>query len=851
MHRLLARQRKRLLAGEPAGLESFLAAVEEAYAQSDADMRLLQRALDLTSEELTARNNSLREQLEQQKEDAAQRELMLVVSRFLLEHRDLASITDLLPGLLHEHTGWQQTGLELHDASRKQMVLHLQVGASLKHFSVPASETVSGDVVANGEPVFAEDIQGHPRYRNHMLRKLGTRAFACVPMRAGSLVLGTVTLADRTVRSISDTFRTSLQVVASLLGEALAREHADQRMRVTQAAVDASGMAEYWVDRNGAIIHANHAASAMFGSSLSAVLGQPLWTVRQGLQAKHWASIWQDVQRQQRICQEAEYGEANDQSRQCIETLVAGSLRGEDCVVFLVQDVSMRKQAETTLRRSQAAFKGVMEGMTDPVIVHRQQTVVYANPAAVAYFGLASQDACQGQPVLRLLQPEDAEQLDQLERAMHGLPVEPNGLMRFNGPHGQLQAELSHLPLLFEGSACLMTVVRDVTLRRQMEARLAQAGRMASIGTLAAGIAHEINNPLCFVLGNAGFALDVASELKQELAGHPASMGLLKDLEDQLRDVHSGAERVAEIVKGMLSFSRVEDETPVSVDVNHSVTQAVNLASHHGRNRAALVADLTPVPPILGNQGRLTQVLLNLVVNAIQAMKDGGTGNNRVVIRTRHHEGRVTVEVEDNGVGIPAENLPRLFEPFFTTKPPGEGTGLGLSICHNIVTSYHGTLEAHSTRGLGTRFVMDFPVAQANVRALRPVPTPVRKAAEPPQSKKVLVIEDDRLVGTSLRRMLREHTVTTVESMVEAKTILQSGADFDVLLCDQSLAKGTGREMVTWLGSNRPDLLPRTVLMTGGMQIREAPVPVLYKPLDRGRVLAMLEHISGDASMVG
>ncbi|WP_437690868.1 ATP-binding protein [Sorangium sp. So ce176] len=249
----------------------------------------------------------------------------------------------------------------------------------------------------------------------------------------------------------------------------------------------------------------------------------------------------------------------------------------------------------------------------------------------------------------------------------------------------------------------MLGAVSDVTERRQMETRLLLADRMASLGTLAAGVAHEINNPLAYMVTNVDFA---RKELRARGAAARADA-----LIAALDEAAEGGARVRHIVSGLKTFSRADDGALGPVEVDRVIQLVLRMAQQQIRSKARLVLELGPVPPVHANEAQLGQVILNLLVNAAQALPDGNEGENEIRITTAAAPpGRVRIEVRDTGPGIAPELRRRIFDPFFTTKPIGEGTGLGLAICHGIVASFGGEIGVESEVGRGACFRVLLPV---------------------------------------------------------------------------------------------------------------------------------------------
>jgi signal transduction histidine kinase len=247
------------------------------------------------------------------------------------------------------------------------------------------------------------------------------------------------------------------------------------------------------------------------------------------------------------------------------------------------------------------------------------------------------------------------------------------------------------------------------------QARLMVADRLATMGRTAAGVGHEINNPISYVLANLSY---LQEELKRPREG--LSEKERQELLEAATEAWEGAERVRFIAQDLKMLSRAEETSASPVQLSAVVRSSVRMAAHELRGRARVVEDCADVPPVQGNAARLGQVFLNLIINAAHAIAPGRAEQNEIRVMARLGEsGRVTVEVSDTGCGIAPENLVRIFEPFFTTKPVGEGTGLGLAVCRSVVTSMGGDITVESLMGRGTTFRITLPAySSADARAL-------------------------------------------------------------------------------------------------------------------------------------
>ncbi|MBI2388160.1 MAG: response regulator [Deltaproteobacteria bacterium] len=404
--------------------------------------------------------------------------------------------------------------------------------------------------------------------------------------------------------------------------------------------------------------------------------------------------------------------------------------------------------------------------------------------------------------------------------------------------------------------------IREAALRAErakMQEQLLISERMASVGTLAAGVAHEINNPLAALIANLAFAADEIAKLRGEARSSGCSqpqcegsiVGIarsLEEVEDPLRDARESADRIREIVRDLKTFSRSADERPGVADVRRIIESTLRMAWNEIRHRARLVKDYADLPPVQGDEGRLGQVFLNLIINAAQAIPEGRADENEIRIVTRPTgDGRVVIEVRDTGAGIPEADLTRIFDPFFTTKPIGVGTGLGLAICHRIVAAAGGRIDVDSRVGGGTTFRVHLPVASegfVSAPASRPRAAPLRRG-------KVLVVDDEPALCTAIRRMLAsDHDVVVTASGREALQRVSGGERFDAILCDLMMPEVTGMDLHAELSLVAPGQAERMIFMTGGTFtsrardfLDEVPNPRVEKPFDRG----MLRFLIGES----
>jgi signal transduction histidine kinase len=365
-------------------------------------------------------------------------------------------------------------------------------------------------------------------------------------------------------------------------------------------------------------------------------------------------------------------------------------------------------------------------------------------------------------------------------------------------------------------------VAVDVTGQARAEAivheardRLVVADRLAAIGTLAAGAAHEINNPLTYSL------INVAHVLRQ-LRARTAAMPPREDSDEttqltrlvrSLEQAQHGMERVRDVVRNLLTFSQGTVEQRTQVDVRGVLESSIQMAMHEIVHRARLVRDFGELPPVVGNEAALGQVFLNLLVNAAQAIPEGDGRNHEVRVKaSTDPDGNAVVEITDSGVGISPEVLPRIFEAFFTTRAVGGGTGLGLSISYGTVTRLGGTIDVSSEVGRGTCFRVILPAAE---RWRHPVAGKVMLRAV--RRRSVLVIDDDALVGEAIAEALdTEADVDVLTDGNEALSRLSAGQRWDVILCDLMMPGLSGMDFYAEALKAAPDAAGRILFMTAG-----------------------------------
>jgi PAS domain S-box-containing protein len=471
-------------------------------------------------------------------------------------------------------------------------------------------------------------------------------------------------------------------------------------------------------------------------------------------------------------------------------------------------------------RLARAVFEHAREGLA---IVDEEGRCTEVNAAAERILGV-SFDALQGRRPAEVVRTE-------LDLAPRGRAHQ--GEATVATPGGPRALEWEVIPGILPGVA--LAVLRDVTERREMLARLALADRLISVGTLAAGVAHELSSPLAYLATNLHY---LSRTLREPAAGPPVEPEALEALDESIE----GAARLRAIVDDLRTFVRTPQGDAGPADLEAVLRSCVGMAWNQIRYRARLEREVGPLPLVAGNPARLAQVFVNLLVNAAQAIGEGKVQENVIRLSAEVLPGaRVAVEVTDSGSGISPAVLPRIFEPFYTTKPANVGTGLGLSICRSIVQGVGGTIEVRSQPGRGSTFRVVLPVAE-------PVPAEAGR-------RRVLVVCGEPQEGNALRAGLAsEHDVVVVGSPALAVACLEGGERFDAVLCDVAIPERAALELHATLVQVEPTLRGRMVFLAGPSlaedvrrEIAATQAPTLGKPVGAEALRAALARVFAGA----
>ena len=518
-------------------------------------------------------------------------------------------------------------------------------------------------------------------------------------------------------------------------------------------------------------------------------------------------------------------------------------------VVGSLHDITERKVAEAALREREERLRiltddaPVLLSMIDP-----NDQLVFANHRFLSFFGRSLEDMSQGRwEWMSDIHPEDLPETKRIYfealRRQESVEME-HRVRRYDGEYRWVR-ETQVARFETDGTfAGFVGALVDITDRKRAEAELArqrealyQTEKLSALGSLLAGVAHELNNPLSVVVGQATMLEDTAADQKTA---------------ERAEKIRRAADRCSRIVRSFLSLARRRTPELTAVPLNSVVEMAVELLSYQLRMAdVQLTLDLAPdLPALLADADQLNQVVTNLVHNALQALGDKA-GPRRLTVSTAHAgNGTVRLSVIDNGPGVPADLRARIFEPFFTTKPPGAGTGIGLALCLASIAAHGGSIGVEETPGGGATFSVELPVrssgpASADSRA------PGQDRLAMPR-RRILVVDDEPEIAATLAEMLQDagHWVETAENGRQAFDRLATGA-FDLILSDLRMPVMDGPALYTALRASHPALLGRIAFITGDTlspQIKEflatTGVPSIEKPFTTEAVRGLVARLS-------
>ena len=513
---------------------------------------------------------------------------------------------------------------------------------------------------------------------------------------------------------------------------------------------------------------------------------------------------------------------------------------GGTIVIGFVRDITERKHIEEALRFSDAAFKSIQESV---IATDTEYIITRWNKVSEQIYGVKASEAIGKKlfdviEIVETLPSENAKRFKKLETQGY---YQEEQLHRTK--HAEVWVDVSVQAIETNGRHYgWVALATDITERKQAEEREKQlqqelilASRLASIGEMASGVAHEINNPLTGVIGFAQLLMrrDIADDIREDL-----------------EVINKEAQRVAEVVSGLLAFAHQRKPGREYVDINQLILEILKLRSCQMQvNNIHLVNRLDPdLPQTVADGNQLQQVFLNIILNAEQAMVKAHGGGN-LSVKTEQVNDSIQVSVADDGPGISQENLDKVFNPFFTTNEVGQGTGLGLSICHGIVTQHNGKISAKSKLGKGATFIVELPIVADTERKGKP--KVMGKETLKREGVKILVVDDEGAILNFLNHLLSKwgYEVETVDNVNDALDRLKGGR-YDLILMDVKMPVMSGMDLYRHIEATDSAQAQRVMFITGDVMgratgdfLNQTGVPYITKPFN-------IEHLRNSIDQI-
>ena len=486
--------------------------------------------------------------------------------------------------------------------------------------------------------------------------------------------------------------------------------------------------------------------------------------------------------------------------------------QGQPAGLVSLRDITEQKHAQEALRESEDKYHTILDSIEDGYWeLGLDGNFTFLNASACHIVGY-SRDELMEISYREFTTEKDVEsvykacnQVYQSGKAIKGIEWE---IRRKNGDRGYMESSISPLRDPSGKIVGFRGITRDITERKkadkereELEQKALRASHLASVGEMASGIAHEINNPLTGVIGY--------SELLMQKKGIP------EDIKDDVKIINDGAQRVAGIVKGMLTFARQHKPKRKYININDIVTSTIDLRSYAlNTNNIEVSTYLAPdLPMTHADAGQLQQVFLNIIVNAEAEMKQAH-GKGKLTIKTERIDDTIKISFEDDGPGISRKNMARLFDPFFTTRKIGQGTGLGLSICHGIITEHDGHLYVESKLNMGATFIVELPVVTKPEQL--EMTEPEVKASQKAQRARILIVDDESIVRDFLSDLLigEGHEVDTTDNAADAIKMVENKR-YNLILLDIKMPGMSGIELHKHFQEIARSLTHRIIFITG------------------------------------
>jgi two-component system cell cycle sensor histidine kinase/response regulator CckA len=736
-----------------------------------------------------------------------EKDTLSIVSRLFLEAESLGAIYRNLPKILSERFAFPIVAVELYEEATREMICVGSVGIRVgtEPSRVPVDRAISGTVATSGRAVFTSKALGNPEYQFSALKGRVVESFLCVPMKMKERVLGTLVLADPREGRLTPSLGETMQVIANYLAQMIERKRAEVALRFTQFAIDRAGEAAFWVDSEGHFIYVNETAATSLGYTREELLSMRVFDIERRLTPEKWRHYWDDLRTRRTLTTESRQRTKSGGTIPLEIAVNYVEFDGREIHCFFARDITYRQQAEAELRASEERYRELFENANDIVYTHDLQgRFTSINRAGELLTGYTREEAL-GMNIAHMLDPQFVELArEMMERKMEGDAPATYELPLITKDKRRVVVEISTQLLFREGKPVeVQGLARDLTERRQFEERLRQSQKMEAVGQLAGGVAHDFNNLLTVITGYSEL-------LMKRLVGQ-------EPMRREVQEIYKAGERAATLTRQLLAFSRRQMLQPKVLDLNDVVTsmspmlqrligENIEFATHLAGSLGRVTVD----------PGQIEQVIINLVVNARDAMATGGKltiETDNVDLDEPHVQQRLAVQagsyvmlaVTDTGCGMDTATQSRIFEPFFTTKEEGKGTGLGLSSVYGIIKQSEGDIWVYSELDRGTTFKVYLPRTEEAKSAL-----PVENSNVLPRgSETVLIVEDEESLRHMVHSILDQQGYHILAASHGTDAVLMSQkhpGPIHLLITDVVMPQMGGQELAKQLAPSRPEL---------------------------------------------
>ncbi|MDR3478330.1 MAG: response regulator [Gammaproteobacteria bacterium] len=545
-----------------------------------------------------------------------------------------------------------------------------------------------------------------------------------------------------------------------------------------------------------------------------------------------------------------------DSNKKSLEMLNA---IGNQVGIFIVHKQSLEKlksslsEKEVMLREILAAegrYRAIMENASCGIVIHTPEGILLeSNKQTKKIFGQINLSNL-GKTFADFIVPTDQEYVAfQFKKLAAQKSIGPIAVHVQHDDRQIIDVEFSSVYVESDNENYIISILNDTTESNRLLSQTLLSDKLATIGTLATGIIHEINNPLIWILNNLSYMKD---KIKLLQPADDEKKNILLKLNETIDESILGAERIRDIVHDLKGFTRVDQNDLTPVDVNAAVKAAINMAYPQFKNVAKLETSFDKnLPILLLNSNKLQQIFLNLIVNAAQAINKKDYEENVIRVKTCMTKNQICIDITDTGTGIPPEVLSKIFNPFFTTKPVGVGTGLGLSISHEIIHSIGGDIAVQSILNVGTTFSVHLPL-QLKMQA--PSETASVAIIMPLKRKKILVIDDEPTLLKVIKQILsKNHDITVSDGRAALRLLVDQGENFDAMITDVNMPDVSGIDLYRYVANQYPGLEQRIIFVTGGDYtstatefLRSIKNPCLEKPFTPAQLHQAVTTIFSD-----